>query len=329
MKAVVFENFGAADVLQVKEVPTPTPGSGEVLVRIEAVSVNFADIRRRRNDPYPAPTPLPFVLGSEVSGYVEALGEGVTNLKVGDAVFALLSEGGYAQYAVADARQVLPLPDGFDLDIASTLVVAGVTAYQLIKHAGRLQAGETIFIPGAMGGVGSYAMQLAKIFGAGKIIAGGSTEQRRSEAVARGADYAVDYTSENWPEEVKQLTGGRGADVMLDMAGGQIFHQTLKALAPFGRLIVYGTASLEAYSFSPSALMPLNQTVTGYYVAGWFSVRPGEAVGAFKALVSMVASGELKVDLAERLPLSKARDAHRTMETRQATGKIILNPWLE
>jgi NADPH2:quinone reductase len=324
-----MDAFGAADVLVVKEVAKPVPGPGKILVKVEAVSVNFADIRRRRNDPYPVPTPLPFILGGEVSGYVDAVGEGVSNFRAGDKVFALLGEGGYAQYAVADARQVMPLPADIDLDIASTLVVAGVTAYQTLKDAGRIQKGETVFIPGVLGGVGTYALQLAKIFGAGKIIAGASTPERRSEALSRGADHAVDYTSDEWPEEVKRLTGGKGADVILDMAGGKVFHQSLKALAPFGRLIVYGTASLEAYSFAPNSLLPLNQTVTGYYVANWFATKPGEAVAAFNALVDLISSGKINVDVAERLPLSKVVEAHKTMESRRATGKLVLKPWLE
>ncbi len=278
MKAVVMHAYGTPDVLKVEEVERPAPGSGQLLLRVEAVSVNYADIVRRRNDPYPVPTPLPAILGGEVAGIIEELGEGVTSLAVGDAVFALLGDGGYAQYAVAGAAQVIPLPTDFDLDQACTLVVAGVTAYQTLKESGQLQPGETVFIPGALGGVGSYALQLAKHFGAGKVIAGASTAARRAVLIRRGADHAIDHMDPEWPVQVKSLTGGRGADVVLDMAGGKVFHQSLAALAPFGRLVVYGTAGREPTTFAPPALLPRSQTVVGYYVAHWFAERPARSI---------------------------------------------------
>ena len=328
MKAVVIRAYGTPDVLGVEEVPTPTPAPGQVLVRVEAVSVNYADIVRRRNDPYPVPTPLPAILGGEVAGYIDALGDGVTGFALGDPVFGLLGAGGgYAQYAAINVGHVIPLPVGFDLDIACTLVVAGVTAYQTLKEAGQLQAGESVFIPGAVGGVGSYALQLAKILGAGTVIAGAGTSERRDEALRRGADHAIDYTSDDWPQLVKAVTNGRGADVVLDMAGGKIFDQSLAALAPFGRLIVYGSASREPTSLVPRTLMPQNQTVTGYYVPQWFVGRPKRSVEAFHALVDLITAGKLDVPVASRLPLDRAAEAHKTMESRQSTGKFELKPW--
>jgi NADPH2:quinone reductase len=331
MKAVVINRYGGPEVLEVEDVEVPTPGSGQVLIKVEAVSVNYADIVRRRNDPYPVPTPLPAILGGEVAGYVEALGEGVTHLELGQRVFALLGgggRGGYAQYAVADAVQVLALPVNLDLDVASTLVVAGVTAYQVLKDAAHIQPGETVFIPGALGGVGSYAVQLAKVFGAGLIIAGASTDARRAEAVRRGAHHAVDYTQADWPAEVKRLTDGRGADVILDMAGGKLFEQSQEALAPFGRIIAYGTASGTPGTVSTRKLLPLNQTVTGYYVGQWFSARPKRALQAFHALVELIQRGAVKVEIAARLPLADTAQAHRAMETRQSEGKMIIKPWM-
>jgi NADPH2:quinone reductase len=332
MKAVVIQSYGTPDVLSVEEVEKPTPGKGQILVRVEAVSVNYADIVRRRNDPYPVPTPLPAILGGKVAGHVEALGEGVANFAIGAPVFALLGgggKGGYAQYAVADVGQVMPLPAGFDLDIACTLVVAGVTAYQTLKEAGRIESGESVFIPGALGGVGSYALQLAKHFGAGLVIGGAGSAARCEEVLRRGADHAVDYTADDWPDQVKRVTGGKGADVVLDMAGGKLFQQSLAALAPFGRLVVYGSASREPSTLIPKILMPQNQTVTGYYVANWFAGRPQRSIEAFKALVDLIRTGKLDVAMAGRLPLSGAAEAHRTMETRQAVGKLVLKPWLE
>ena len=277
MKAVMMHAHGAPEVLRSEEVPNPRPGPGQVVIRVEAASVNYADIVRRRKDPYPLPTPLPAILGSEVAGYIEEVGEDVTAYRRGDRVFALFGGnglGGYAQFALADVANVIPLDPQLDLDIASTLVVAGVTAFQMLQEAGRLQPGESVFIPGAAGGVGGYAVQLAKALGAGIVIAGASTAERRKQALVQGADYAIDNAQPGWPNEVKRLTAGRGTNVVLDMAGDSGFDQSLAALAPFGRLVVYGTASRERSALVPQRLMPLNQAVIGYYVSHWFNARP-------------------------------------------------------
>ncbi len=331
MKAVLLHAPGGPEALQVEEVARPEPEADQVLIRIEAASVNYADIVRRRADPYPLPTPLPAILGSEAAGVIEAVGEGVTAFQPGERVFAFFGGnglGGYAEYALAGVANVIKLDPRLDLDIASTLVVAGVTAFQMLNDAGRLKAGESVFIPGAAGGVGGYAIQLAKILGAGRIIAGASTPERREQSLARGADDAVDYTSPDWPREVRRLTGGRGADVVLDMAGGAGFEQSLAALGPFGRLVVYGSASRAPSSLIAQRLMPFNQSVIGYYVSHWFSARPAQAQQAFDEVAALVLEGRLKVEVAARLPLEGAAEAHRIMESRQATGKLVLKPTL-
>jgi len=330
MKAVMLHAYGDAEALRVEEVVKPLPGAGEVLVRIEAASVNYADIVRRRGDPYPLPTPLPAILGSEAAGVIDAVGEGVTALHRGDRVFAFFGGpglGGYAEYALAGAGDVIKLDPGLDLDVASTLVVAGVTAFQMLKEAGRLEPGESVFIPGGAGGVGRYAIQLAKILGADCVIAGASTPERRQQALARGADHAVDYTDPDWPREVKRLTGGRGADVVLDMVGGSFFDQALAALAPFGRLVV-GSASRRPSSLIAQRLLPMNQAVIGYYVSHWFKARPDQAQKAFDTVAGLVAEKRLHVEIAGRLPLEAASEAHRIMEARQSTGKYVLKPSL-
>ena len=332
MKAVMLRAHGEPEMLRLEEVSKPQPGADEVLIRIEAASVNYADIVRRRGDLYPLPTPLPAVLGSEASGVIEAVGEGVTDFVPGDRVFAFFGGnglGGYAEYALAASADVIKVDPKLDLDIASTLVVAGVTALQMLTEAGRLEPGEAVFIPGGAGGVGSYAIQLAKILNAGLVIAGASTPDRREHALGRGADHAVDYTKPDWPREVKRLTGGGGANVVLDMSGGSFFDQSLAALAPFGRLVVYGTATRQPSTFVAQRLMPMNQTVTGYYVSHWFKARPKRAQQAFDTLARLVLEKRLHVDLAGRLPLVEAAEAHRIMESRQATGKYVLKPSLK
>ncbi|WP_165867745.1 NADPH:quinone oxidoreductase family protein [Mesorhizobium sp. DCY119] len=327
MRQVQFSETGGADVLKVVDVVRPEPGPNQVLVRVESASVNFADVVRRRGDPYPAPTPLPAVPGSEVAGFVEAVGENVEDLAVGDPVFGSLDLGGYSEFVITESERTFKLPEDFDLDVACTLVVAGVTAYQIITEVARVNVGDSVFIPGAVGGVGSYAVQIARIQGAKLIIAGASSNDRRAQALANGADYAVDYGLPSWPDEVKKLTDGKGADVVLDMIGGDHFEQCLAALAPFGRLVVYGNVSRQSATLKPTQLLGLGQSVAGYYVGQWFAARPVESHRAFRTLVGLVQARRLKVEISEKFPLERAADAHRLIEQRRAIGKTILKPW--
>lgn len=327
MKQVSFSETGDAGVLKLTEVVQPVPGPTQVLVRVEAASVNFADVVRRSGAPYPVPTPLPAVPGSEVAGFVEAVGSDVKDLAVGDPVFALTDLGGYSQYLVSEAAGTFKLPEGFDLDIACTLVVAGVTAYQMLAEVAQVKPGDTVFIPGAAGGVGNYAVQLARILGAKLVIAGAGSEVRRKQALANGADHALDYSLVTWPDELRRLTDGKGADVVLDMIGGSFFNQSLAALAPFGRLVVYGNVSGELAQFAPIQLLGSGQSVAGYYVGQWFAGRPVESRRAFDTLVGLVQAGRLRVEISEKFPLERAAEAHQLIEQRQAVGKTILKPW--
>jgi len=257
MQAVRAKSFGTPDVLVLEEVPIPQPGPGRVLIRVESAGVNFSDVKRRRNDAYPFPTTLPYTPGGEVAGTVEALGEGVEGPPVGTPVFALAGEDGstgYAQFALANASGVIPTPPGLSADVASALVIAGSTALLLLKEAAHLRAGEAVLVQGAAGGVGSYAVQVAKLLGAGTVIGAAGTPEKREAVLALGADHAVDYTQEDWPKQVRELTGGRGVDVVLEMAGGAAFQQGLSCLAPFGRAVVYGSSSGEPLRMGPETI---------------------------------------------------------------------------
>lgn len=324
------------DVLVLEEMPVPQPGPGQVLIRVESAGVNFSDIKRRRNDSYPFPTPLPYTPGGEVAGTVEALGDGADGPPAGTPVFALVgSDGssGYAQFAVANAPQVIPTPPGLSADVASALVIAGSTAVLILKEAARLQAGESVLVQGAAGGVGSYLVQLAKRFGAGTVIGAAGSPKRREAALALGADHAVDYTRTDWPERVRELTDGRGADVVLEMAGGATFEQSLSCLAPFGRAVVYGSTSGEPLWMGPEAVQNFfydpspNQSLVAFNLGLWFGMRPEAAVSALQTLIGFVSSGRVEVPIEHMLPLSQAVEAHRMIEERRAKGKIVLKPW--
>lgn len=331
MKAVRLHRHGGPEVLTFEDVETPAPGPGQLLIRVEAVAVNYADTMRRRNDPYPFPSEPPFIPGGEVAGTVETLGDGVEGPPIGTAVFATVGEGGltgYAQFAVANAGQVIPIPPGLDAAQASALVVAGVTAVLTMRYSGRLQPGESVLVQAAAGGVGSYAVQLAKLLGEGTVIAAAGTEEKRQAALALGADHAVDYTVSGWSEQVRALTGGNGVDLVLEMTGGSVFAESLAAMAPFGRSVVYGLASQEFAPFDPqTTIVGPNQSVIGFYLGGYFMHRSSQAIDALQFLIGQVLSGAVKVQVGQVLPLSRAADAHRMIENRETTGKIILQPW--
>ena len=336
MQAIQINRYGPPEVLEYRELPTPTAGPGQILIRVESAAVNYADVMRRSNAPYPFPTPLPFIPGGEVAGIVAALGAGVTGPPVGTPVFALVGadgSSGYAQFALAAAPNVIPIPPTLSPDAACGLVVAGVTAQLLLTEVTKLQPGERVLIPGAAGGVGGYAVQIARALGAGQVIAAASTPAKQEQARALGADAAVDYTQPDWSEQVRALTGGAGVDVVLEMSGGPTLAESLRCLAPFGRAVVYGMASrtpltldaatLEAFFYRPA----LNQSLHAFNLGLWFGLRPAAAVAGLQALVGRAASGELRVPIGQTLPLAQAAEAHRLLETRQTTGKLILKPW--
>lgn len=334
MRAIRLHRFGGPEVLALEEIPTPQPGSGEILIRIETAAVNYADLMRRRNDPYPFPTPLPFVPGGEVAGTVERLGDGVDGPPIGTPVFAVLGRdgsGGYAEHAVTAAAQVIPIPPGVGADEASTIMVAGTTAVLALREAGRLAAGETVLLPGAAGGVGSYAVQIAKRHGA-RVIAAAGTTAKREAALALGADHVVDSAAADWPERVRDLTDGRGADVVLEATGGPDGAASLRCLAPFGRLVVIGATSGQPIELDAGATRSLlydpalNQAVTGFNVGLYFGLRPDVAVAAVTELCQDVADGRVKVSIGHVLPLAEAAEAHRLLEARQVIGKVVLHP---
>ena len=338
MQAIQITNYGSPDVLVYTSLPDPKPGPGQVLIRVELAAVNYSDIMRRGNIPYPFPTPLPFIPGGEVAGVIEALGEGVAEPPVGTPVFALAGDDGstgYAQYTLAPANQVIPIPPSLSMDQASILVIAGVTAMLTLKESARLQPGESVLVQGAGGGVGSYAIQIAKILGAGTVIGAASSSDKREAALALGADSVVDYTQPDWPDRVRELTNGRGVDIILEMSGGKVFMQGLSCLAPFGRSVVYGMASWEPLQLDQETILrffyspALNQSLHAFNVGLWFGLQPAAAGNALQEIIGLVASGKVKVPAVQTLPLSQAAEAHRLIESRGVTGKIVLKPWEE
>ncbi|MEM9712049.1 MAG: zinc-binding dehydrogenase [Actinomycetota bacterium] len=336
MQAVQIESFGGPEVLEVVEIPTPEPGPGEILIRVEAAAVNFADVMRRRDDAYPFPTELPFRPGSEVAGRVERLGAGVEGPPVGTPVFAAVGgdgSTGYAQFAVAAAPQVIPIPDGLSAAEAAAVTVAGTTAMLVLSDRARLAPGESVLVGGAGGGVGTFAIQIATVLGAGVVIGAASTERRRTAALEAGADHVVDPTAEGWASEANELAGGDGIDVVLEVAGGPTFADGLSVLAPFGRFVVLGRASGEGGHLDGDAQHRLlyspapNQTIAVFNLGVYFGLRPQVAVEALTELIGLVASGRVTARIGEVLPLASAAEVHRRLEARSTVGKLVLDPW--
>lgn len=335
MQAIVVTAHGGPEVLAVRDVPDPVPTPGSVLIRVESAGVNFSDVMRRRGSVYPFPTAFPWTPGSEVAGTVEAVGAGVDWPAIGSPVVALVGadgSGGYAQFAVADARQVFPLPAGLTPDAAAGLTVAGVSARLMLVDVAGVRPGETVLVEGAAGGVGRFAVQTARALGARVIGAAGSPE-RRAAALAAGADEVVDYTREGWADEVLALTGGRGADVVLHVAGGSTFTGALSALAPFGRLVVAGTADGTLLTLGEAQVRSLfydparNQSLLSFNLGLFFGLRPEAAGRALGELLGDVAAGRVVPAVGTVLPLSQAAQAHGLLEHRSTPGRIVLSPW--
>lgn len=329
MKAVRFHETGGPEVLVLEDIPIPTPRSGEILIRVEAAGINYADTIRRNGDPYAEPTPRPYVPGIEVAGTVEAHGPGVAAPAVGTPVLACPEwGGGYAQYVTAPAARVMPLPAGLTPIQATTLVVQGLTAALVLRHAGRLVPGESVAVEAAAGGVGSFAVQLAKLFGASQVIGLASDAAKCAKARQLGADEVIDYTDPSWPRTLRRLTGGRGSDLLLEMTGGVTASRALQALAPFGRMVVYGQASRQPAHIDMQRLVAPNHSVTGFYLGAyigrWDLIR-----STLEELLGYVLDKRLALQVGAVLPLERASDAHRLLEGRKTTGKVVLRPWAE
>jgi NADPH2:quinone reductase len=328
MKAIRYHTKGGPEVLVYEDVPDPIPGPGQVLIRVLASGVNYADTARRSGAHYPRPTPLPFVPGGEVVGVVEALGADVTSVATDETVIGWIPQGGYAELAVADVAGLLRVPAGVAPEQALALIVQGLSAALILKRSARLQHGESVFIEGAAGGVGVLAVQLARIYGAGRVIGAASSAAKRDLVRDLGADAAVDYTQPDWPALVRAANGDRPVDIILEMTGGAVFEQSFACLAPFGRMVVYGNASRQPMQLNVQSILAPNQSVTGFFLGGFVAAQQG---GNFIAdllaeLGAYAREGRLRLHIGGSYKLAEAAEAHRALEGRQTSGKLVLIP---
>jgi NADPH:quinone reductase len=313
--AVQIEEFGGADVLKPAELPRPEPAADQVLIHVSRAGINFADTHARENS-YVQRFELPLVPGNEVAGTTEE----------GERVVAMLNgSGGYAEYAVAPRETTFPIPEGLDEGAALALLIQGLTAWHVYRTSARLREGESVVVHSAAGGVGSLAVQLGKPFGAGRVIATASSRDKRELALELGADAAVDVGADDLCDALLHANAGRKVDVALELAGGRVFDESLKALAPFGRLVVYGIASREQNEVRSGHLMRKSKAVVGFYL-GHCLGRRELMEEPLRDLFERAARGELRPRLGATYPLSEARRAHEDLQSRRTTGKLLLDP---
>jgi NADPH2:quinone reductase len=314
MRAVQIKEFGGPDVLELVDLPQPEPGEGQELVEVSRAGINFADTHTRENS-YVAKFELPLVPGGEVAGTVD-----------GRRVVAMLGgTGGYAEYAVAPSATTFDIPDGLSDEAALALVIQGLTAWHLYRTSARIRPGESVVVHAAAGGVGSLALQLAKPFGAGRVIATASSEEKRAKALELGADAAVDPNADDLHAALLEANGGAKVDVVLEMAGGPVFDASLRALAPFGRLVTYGIASRRQNEIKSGYLMSRSKSVIGFYL-GHCLGRRELMEDPLADLFERAARGELRPLVGTVYPLSDVRRAHEEMQSRRTTGKLTLDP---
>jgi NADPH2:quinone reductase len=321
MRAVQITEFGDLDVLEVADVDAPEPGDDEVLIRVSHAGINFADTHQRDNS-YLAKFELPLVPGGEVAGVVE---RGAGDLAEGTRVIAMIRSGGYAEYAVAPVATTFHIPDGVDDGTALALLIQGLTAWHLYRTSAKLEQGESVVVVSGAGGVGSLAVQLAGPFGAGRVIATASSEEKRNLTLELGADAAVDSELENLTAALIEANEGKQVDVVLEMAGGRVFDASLRALAPFGRLVTYGMASREQSNVRNGHLMRKSRGVIGFWLMHLLA-RPEMLREPLADLLDRAARGELRVVVGGTYPMSDVRRAHEDLQARRTSGKLLLDP---
>ena len=322
MKAVEVSRTGGPEVLEYKEVPEPQPKANEALVAIKAIGLNFVDVYFRKGR---YPSKLPFIVGQEAAGVVEQVGAEVTSLKPGDRVAYTGLQGSYAEKAAVAADRLVKIPEGVSFEQAAALMLQGMTAHYLVKSTYPLKSGEICLVHAAAGGVGQLLVQMAKTIGA-EVIATAGTDAKCEIARKAGADHAINYEKQDFEEETKRITGGKGVHVVYDGVGKSTFEKGLNVLRPRGYMVLFGGASgavppFDLIKLSQKGSLYITRPTLGAYIADRKELewRASEVMG-------WVASGKLKLNIGQKYRLAEAEKAHRDLEGRKTTGKTVLIP---
>ncbi|MDT4894708.1 MAG: NADPH:quinone reductase [Pseudonocardiales bacterium] len=315
MRGIQIDEFGGPETLVVGDLADPVPAPGEQVLDVLAAGINYADTHQTE-DSYLAKQRLPLIPGGEV----------VVHGPEGNRLLGLVGTGGYAQRVAADPRRMFPVPDGVSDGAALTTIVQGATAWHLLRTSTHLAAGESVVVHAGAGGVGTIAIQLAQRWGAGRVIATASSDDKRRLALDLGADAAVDSTVDDVTAALRDANGGERVDIVLEMTGGLVFDQSLAALAPLGRLAFFGMASrVPPTPIQPAQLMAGSTAVVGFWLAHLLQ-RPHLLAEAVNDLLGMIERGEIRPVVGATYPLEGAADAHRALLDRSSVGKLVLDP---
>jgi len=330
MKAILFRSFGDRNVLELGDAPEPQATEGELLINVERTSINYVDIRERQGT-YNRPETqvggitLPRISGLQAVGHVLSAASTDDQSWIGKKVVAYTPQGGgYAQVIAAKTAFCVEIPDSVDTNLYAALPTQGLTAYLMLTASTQVRSGESILVQGASGGVGSIAIQIARMLGAGLVLGTASTSRKLDFIRTMGADYAIDYTKDDWPQRVLEQTGGKGVDVILESIGGDVFEKNFECLSPFGRYILFGSTRGPEQPFAPRRLMQKSQTLTGFYLPV-FLAKPALIQDGLHFLVRAVTEGNLRPSIARVMPLGQIGEAHRLLEDREIQGAIVID----
>jgi NADPH2:quinone reductase len=322
MKAVLCKAFGPPESLVFEDVPAPVPGPGEAVITVKAASVNFPDVLIIENK-YQLKPPLPFSPGSEMAGFVKAVGDGVTAFAPGDRVMAITGYGAFAEEVKTEARRMIAIPPGMDFATAAAFGLTYATSEHALVDRGALKAGETLLVLGAAGGVGLAAIEIGKILGA-RVIACASTDDKLLVCREHGADDTINYTTEDLRERIKALTNGAGVDVVYDPVGGAYTELALRSMAWRGRLLVVGFAAGDIPKIPLNLPLLKGLSIVGVFWGEWTRREPENFTEAMARLGAWYAEGKLKPHISATFPLERAADALTLMANRQVKGKVVL-----
>ncbi|MBI3403746.1 MAG: NADPH:quinone oxidoreductase family protein [Acidobacteria bacterium] len=322
MKAVLCKSYGPPESLVFEDVVSPAPGPGEVVVSVKAASVNFPDVLIIQNK-YQVKPPLPFSPGSELSGIVKSIGDGVVNVNVGDAVMGCTGYGAFAEEIKATADRFFPIPHGMDFPTAASFVLTYGTSDHALRDRGQLQSGETLLVLGAAGGVGIAAIEIGKILGA-RVVACASSDDKLAVCRAHGADETINYATDDLRGRITQLTAGQGVDVVYDPVGGAYAEPALRAVRWRGRFLVIGFAAGEIPKMPLNLPLIKGSSIVGVYWGDFSRREPARVAESMRQLAQWWAGGRLKPHISATFPLARAADALTLMANRQVKGKVVL-----
>ncbi|QYF92290.1 NADPH:quinone oxidoreductase family protein [Massilia sp. PAMC28688] len=324
MKAVVCKAWGLPDTLVVEELEDLVPGAGQVAIDVMAAGVNFPDVLIIQGK-YQFKPELPFTPGSEVSGVVRAVGDGVSHVNVGDKVIAFIAQGGFAQQVLAPAQAIMPMPPGMDFDTAAAITLTYGTSHHAVVDRAALKAGETMLVLGAAGGVGLAAIEIGKALGA-RVIAAASSEEKLAVCRAHGADATINYSTEDLREAIKAATDGKGPDVIYDPVGGIYAEPAFRSIGWRGRYLVVGFANGEIPKLPLNLTLLKGASLMGVFWGEFAKREPKANMQAMRQLLGWMAEGKVKPHISGRYALSETASALDDMAARKVTGKVVIQP---